>query len=114
MTKSKLDRAHTHSSDALAENARFGAGVTDMLQLQQAVAEATQEILSTATRFGMRRIAAVGEYATTLGASKLPADVAMANFAYWQRYFADIAEHLQEAVKTTHERAEGGLKLAAE
>lgn len=114
MTKSKSDRAHAHASDATAENALFGAGVTDMLQLQKAVAEATQEILSTATRFGMRRMAAVGEYATTLCACKFPADVATANFAYWQRYFADITEHMQEAVKTPHESAEGGLKLAAE
>lgn len=114
MTKSKSDTAHAHASDAMAEKVPFGAGVTDMLQLQRAVAEATQEILSTAARFGMRRMAAVGEYATTLCACKSPADIAMANVAYWQRYFADIAEQTQEAVRTTDESAGGGLKLAAE
>lgn len=114
MTKSKSDATHAHAPDASEEKASFGMGVTDVLQLQRAVAEATQEVLSTTARFGMRRMAAVGEYATTLCACKSPIDIAMANVAYWQRYFVDLAEQAQEASKATNESVGSALKLAAE
>ncbi|MCZ8122209.1 MAG: hypothetical protein O9277_02170 [Magnetospirillum sp.] len=114
MTKSKSDATHARAPDASEEKPSFGMGATDVLQLQKAVAEATQEILSTAARFGMRRMAAVGNYAATLCACKSPADIGMANIAYWQRYLVDLAEQTQEASKTTNESIGSALKLAAE
>lgn len=112
MTKPKSDT--THASEGTSEKFAFGTGPVDVLQLQRAVAEATQEILSRTAQYGMRRMAALGEYATALCACKSPGDIAQANAAYWQRYFADIAEQTQEAVKTANESVGSGFKLAAE